>query len=104
MTGFCDLHYAIKSIFLVVTFVAVCSSICLLSRVFGRKKRIQELLVSLCFVLSGAMLILLSAQVKSAHPSWRVSPIIESVSALPIILLILLLLAIIATLLTIVLK
>lgn len=104
MTGFCDLHYAIKSIFLVVTFVAVCSSICLLPRVFGRKKRIQELLVSLCFVLSGAMLILLSAQVKSAHPSWRVSPIIESVSALPIILLILLLLAIIATLLTIVLK
>lgn len=104
MIGFCDLHYAVRSIFLVVTFVAVCSSICLLPRVFSRKKLMPKLLVPLCFLLSGAMLILFAAQVKSAHPSWHISPIIESVTALPVILPILLLLAIIATLLTIVIK
>ena len=71
MIGFCDLHYAVKSFFLVVTFVAVCSSICLLPRVFSRKKLMPKLLVPLCFLLSGAMLILFAAQVKSAHPSWH---------------------------------
>ena len=104
MIGFCDLHYAIKSFFLVVTFVAVCSSVCLLPHAFGRKRLIPKLLVPLCFMLSGAMLILFAAQVKSAHPAWKLTPIIESVTALPIILPILLLLAIIATLLAIVLK
>lgn len=104
MIGFCDLHYAVKSIFLVVTFVAVCSSICLLPRVFSRKKLMPKLLVPLCFLLSGAMLILFAAQVKSAHPSWHISPIIESVTELPVILPILLLLAVITTLLTIVIK
>lgn len=104
MIGFCDLHYAVKSFFLVVTFVAVCSSVCLLPRVFSRKKLMPKLLVPLCFLLSGAMLILFAAQVKSAHPSWHISPIIESVAALPVILPILLLLAVIATLLTIVIK
>ena len=104
MIGFCDLHYAIKSFFLVVAFVAVCSSVCLLPHAFGRKRLIPKLLVPLCFMLSGAMLILFAAQVKSAHPAWKLTPIIESVTALPIILPILLLLAIIATLLAIVLK
>lgn len=104
MIGFCDLHYAIKSFFLVVTFIAVCSSICLLPRVFSRKKLMPKLLVPLCFVLSGAMLILFAAQVKSAHPSWHITPIIESVTALPVILPILLLLAVIAVLLTIVIR
>ena len=104
MIGFCDLHYAVKAIFLVVTFVAVCSSICLLPRVFSRKKLIPKLLVPLCFVFSGAMLVLFAAQVKSAHPSWRISPIVESVTALPVILPILLLLAVIAALLTIVIQ
>ena len=104
MIGFCDLHYAVKSIFLVVTFVAVCSSICLLPRVFGRKRLIPKLLVPLCFVLSGAMLILFAAQVKSAHPAWRTSPIVEGATALPVILPILLLLAVIVVLLTIVIQ
>ena len=104
MTGFCDLNYAVKSVFLAVTFVAVCSGICLLPRVFGRKRLMPKLLVPLCFVLSGAMLILFAAQVKSAHPAWRLTPMIESVTALPIILPILLLLAVIAVLLTIVLQ
>lgn len=104
MTGFCDLHYAVKSIFLVVTFVAVCSGICLLPRVFSRKKLVPKLLVPLCLVSSGAMLILFAAQVKSAHPAWRTSPIVEGATALPVILPILLLVAVIATLLTIVIK
>ena len=104
MIGFCDLHYAVKSSFLVVAFVAVCSSICLLPRVFSRKKRMPKLLVPLCCVLSGAMLVLFAAQVKSAHPAWRLTPMIESVTALPIILPILLLLSVIAVLLTIVLQ
>ena len=104
MIGFCDLHYAVKSFFLVVTFVAVCSSICLLPRVFSRKKLMPKLLVPLCFMLSGAMLILYAAQVKSAHPAWKLTPIIESVTALPVILPILLLLAVIAVLFTIVIK
>ena len=104
MIGFCDLHYAVQSIFLVVTFVAVCSSICLLPRVFSRKKLMPKLLVPLCFLLSGAMLILFAAQVKSAHPAWKLTPVIESVTELPVILPILLLLAIIAVLLIIVVK
>ena len=104
MTGFCDLNYAVKSVFLAVTFVAVCSGICLLPRVFGRKRLIPKLLVPLCVVLSGAMLILFAAQVKSAHPAWKRTPMIESVSALPVILPILLLLAVIAVLLTIVIQ
>lgn len=104
MIGFCDLHYAVKSIFLVVTFVAVCSSVCLIPRVFSRKKLMPKLLVPLCFLLSGTMLILFAAEVKSAHPAWKLTPIIKSVTELPIILPILLLLAIIATLLTIVIK
>ena len=104
MIGFCDLHYAVKSIFLVVTFVAVCSGICLLPRVFSRKKLLPKLLVPICIILSGAMLILFAAQVKSAHPAWKLTPIIESVTSLPIILPVLLLLVIIATLLTVALK
>ena len=104
MIGFCDLHYAIKSFFLVVTFVAVCSSICLLPRVFGRKRLIPKLLVPLCFVLSGAMLILFAAQVKSAHPAWKLTPIVEGAAALPVIIPILLLLAVIVVLLTIVIQ
>lgn len=104
MIGFCDLHYAVKSIFLVVTFVAVCSSICLLPRVFSRKKLMPKLLVPLCFILCGGMLILFAAQVKSAHHAWKLTPIIESVTELPVILPILLLLAVITTLLTIVIK
>lgn len=104
MTGFCDLHYAIKSFFLVVTFAAVCSSVCLLPCVFGRKRLLPKLLVSLCLLLSGAMLILFAAQVKSAHPAWRLTPMIERVAALPVILPILLLLAIIATLLAVAFK
>lgn len=67
MIGFCDLHYAVKSFFLVVTFVAVCSGVCLLPRVFSRKKRMPKLLVSLCCLLSGAMLILFAAQVQVRH-------------------------------------
>ena len=101
MIGFCDLHYAVKSFFLVVTFVAVCSSICLLPRVFSRKKLMPKLLVPLCFLLSGAMLILFAAEVKSAHPAWKLTPIVEGAAALPVILPILLLLAVIAVLLTI---
>ena len=104
MIGFCDLHYAVKSIFLVVTFVAVCSGICLMPRVFSRKKLLPKLLVPLCIIFSGAMLILFAAQVKSDHPSWHISPIIERVTELPIILPALLLLVIIATLLTVVLR
>ena len=104
MIGFCDLHYAVKSIFLVITFVAVCSGICLLPRVFSRKKLLPKLLVPICIILSGAMLILFAAQVKSAHPAWKLTPIIESVAELPVILPILLLLTVIATLLTIVIK
>lgn len=104
MIGFCDLNYAVKSIFLVVTFVAVCLSICLLPRVFGRKMLIPKLLVPLCSVLSGAMLILFAAQVKSAHPAWRLSPIVEDATAMPVILPILLLLAVIAVLLTVAIK
>ena len=49
MIGFCDLHYAVKSFFLVITFVAVCSSICLLPHVFSRKKLMPKLLIPLCF-------------------------------------------------------
>lgn len=64
----------------------------------------RKLLVPLCFVLSGAMLILFAAQVKSAHPAWRTSPIVEGATALPVILPILLLLAVIAVLLTIVIQ
>ena len=104
MIGFCDLNYAVKAIFLVITFVAVCSSICLLPRAFRRKKLLLELIFSLCFLLSGAMLILFAAQVKSDHPSWRTSPIVERVTALPVILPILLLLTIIAALLIIMIK
>ena len=104
MMGFCDLNYAVKSIFLVITFVAVCSSICLLPRVFSRKKLVPKLLVPLCCVLSGAMLILFAAQVKSAHPAWKLTLIVEGATALPVILPIFLLLAVIATLLTIVIK
>lgn len=104
MIGFCDLHYAVKSIFLVVTFVTVCLSACLLPRALCRKRLMTKLLVPLCFILSGAMLILFAAQVKSAHPAWRTSTIVEGVTALPIILPILLLLAIIAVLLIIVVK
>lgn len=52
MIGFCDLHYAVKSIFLVVTFVAVCSGICLLPRVFSRKNYCQNFLFQ--FVLYSA--------------------------------------------------
>ena len=104
MMGFCDLNYAAKAIFLVITFVAVCSSVCLLPRAFIRKKLIPKLLVPLCFVLSGAMLVLFAAQVKSAHPAWRTSPIVEGATALPVILPILLLLAVIAVLLTIVIQ
>ena len=62
MIGFCDLHYAIKSLFLAVTFVAVCSSICLLPRVFSGKAD-AKLLVPLCFVLSRANSDLFAAQV-----------------------------------------
>ena len=104
MIGFCDLHYAVKSIFLVVTFITVCLSACLLPRAFLRKKLMPKLLVPLCFLLGGAMLIMFAAQVKSAHPAWRTSPIVEGVTELPIILPILLLLAIIAVLFIIVLK
>lgn len=104
MIGFCDLHYAVKSFFLVVTFVAVCSSVCLLPRVFSRKKLMPKLLVPLCFLLSGAMLILFAAEVKSAHPAWKLTPIVEGAAALPVIIPILLLLAVIAVLLTIVIK
>ena len=104
MMGFCDLNYAVKSIFLVITFVAVCSGICLLPRVFSRKKLVPKLLVPLCLVSSGAMLILFAAQVKSAHPAWRTSPIVEGATALPVILPILLLVAVIAVLLTIVIQ
>ncbi|MDO5124688.1 MAG: hypothetical protein Q4D44_08515 [Eubacteriales bacterium] len=104
MIGFCDLHYAVKSIFLVVTFVTVCLSACLLPRALCRKKLITKLLVPLCFLLGGAMLITFAAQVKSAHPAWRTSTVVEGVTALPIILPILLLLAIIAVLLIIVVK
>ena len=104
MIGFCDLHYGVKSFFLVVTFVAVCSGICLLPRVFSRKKLIPKLLVPLCFLLSGAMLILFAAEVKSAHPAWKLTPIVEGAAALPVIIPILLLLAVIAALLTIVIK
>lgn len=104
MIGFCDLHYAVKSFFLVVTFVAVCSSICLLPRVFSRKRQLPKLLVPLCFILSGAMLILFASEVKSAHPSWKLTPIIESVTALPIIIPILILLSIIVILLAVVFK
>ena len=104
MIGFCDLHYAVKSFFLVVTFVAVCSGICMLPRVFSRKKLLPKILVPICFILSGAMLILFAAQVKSAHPAWKLTPVIESVSSLPIILPALLLLVIIATLLKVVLR
>ncbi len=104
MIGFCDLNYVIKAIFLVITFIAVCTSICLLPRSFRRKKLSLELLVPLCFLLSGAMLILFAAQVKSAHPSWRTSPIVEYVTQLPVILPILLLIAIAVSLLVIVIK
>ena len=98
MIGFCDLHYAIKSFFLVVTFVAVCSSICLLPRVFSRKKLMPKLLVPLCFVFSGAMLILFAVEVKSAHPAWHTTPLIDRVTALPVIIPILLLLFVITVL------
>ncbi len=101
MTGFCDLHYAIKSFFLVVTFVAVCVSVCLLPRVFRGKRLTPKLLVPLCLALSGAMLILLAAQVKSAHPAWRLTPIVEGAAVLPVILPVFLLLAVFAVLLTI---
>ena len=104
MIGFCDLHYAVKSIFLVVTFVAVCFGICMLPSVFSRKKLIPKLLVPICIILSGAMLILFAAQVKSEHPAWKLTPIIERVTSLPIILPVLLLLVIIAALLTVALK
>ena len=104
MIGFCELNYAVKALFLVVTFVAVCFSICLLPRTFRKKKRIYKFLVLLCFLLSGAMLILFAVQVKSYHPSWRLTPIVESVTALPIILPILLLLSILLLLLIIAIK
>ena len=104
MIGFCDLNYAVKAIFLTITLIAVCSSICLLPRVFRRKKLLIEVVVALCLVLSGAMLLLYAAQVKSAHPSWRISPTVERVAALPVIFPILLLLSIIAALLVIVIR
>ena len=104
MIGFCDLHYAVKSFFLVVTFIAVCSSICLLPRVFGRKSLIPKLLVPICFLLSGTMLILFAAEAKTAHPAWKLTPIIEAATSLPIILPILLLMAVIVVLLTIMVK
>lgn len=104
MIGFCDLNYAVKSFFLVVTFVAVCLSICLLPRVFSRKKLMPKLLVPLCFMLSGAILIIFAAEAKTAHPAWKLTPMIESVTALPVILPILILIAIIATLLAVVFK
>ncbi len=104
MTGFCDLNYAVKALFLVVTFVAVCFSICLLLRTFRKKKRMPKFLVLLCFLLGGTMLILFAAQVKSYHPSWRTSPLVERVTALPVILPMLLLLSILTVLLIIAVK
>lgn len=104
MIGFCNLNYAVKALFLVVTFVAVCFSVCLMLRTFRRKKRMPKFLVLLCFLLGGAMLILFAAQVKSYHPSWRTSPIVERVTALPVILSILLLLSILTVLLIIAIK
>lgn len=104
MIGFCELNYAVKALFLVITFIAVCFSICLMVPVFRNKKWVPKLLVSLCFLLGGAMLILFSIQAKSAHPSWRTTPIVESVTALPVILPILLLLSILTVLLSISIK
>lgn len=104
MIGFCDLNYAVKALFLVVIFVAVCSSVCLVPRTFRRKKLMPKLIVILCFLLSGAMLILFAAQVKSYHPSWRTSPLVEMVTAWPVIFPILLLVIIIVAILIIVVK
>lgn len=104
MIGFCELNYAVKALFLVVTFVAVCFSICLLLRTFRRKKWTPKILVSLCFLLGGTMLVLFAAQVKSYHPSWRTSKVVERVTALPVILPILLLLSIMTVLLIIAIK
>lgn len=104
MMGFCNLNYAVKAVFLVITFIAVCLNICLLPVTFRRKKLIPKLLVSLCFLLGGQMLILFAAHVKSFHPSWRTSQIVESVVSLPVILPVLLLLVIYTVLLVIAIK
>lgn len=102
MIGFSDLSYSVKAIFLAITLITFCTSICLVSRAFRRKKLLLYLGVGLCLVLSGAMLLLFATHVKSAHPSWWSSPLAERVAALPVIFPILLLFIIIAALVVII--
>ena len=104
MIGFCDLNYAVKALFLVATFVAVCFNICLLPRTFQSQKPIQIVVVTFCFLLGGMMLIMFAVHVKSFHPSWSISPIAESMAALPIIFPIMLLIIIITALFMIMVK
>lgn len=98
MIGFCDLNFAVKAVFLVITFITVCGGICLIPYAFRMKMRLSATIALLCLVLSGTMLILFAAHVKSAHPAWHTTPLIDSVTALPVIFPVLLLLSVIAVL------
>lgn len=98
MTGFCDLSYAVKTVFLVITFITVCGGLCLIPYALRMKMKASVLTAFLCFAISGTMLILFAVEVKSAHPAWRTTPLIDRVTALPVILPILLLLFVIAVL------
>ena len=98
MTGFCDLSYAVKTVFLVITFITVCGGLCLIPYAFRMKMKASVLTAFLCFAISGTMLILFAVEVKSTHPAWRTTPLIDRVTALPVILPILLLLFVIAAL------
>ena len=98
MTGFCDLSYAVKTVFLVITFITVCGGLCLIPYALRMKMKASVLTAFLCLAISGTMLILFAVEVKSAHPAWRTTPLIDRVTALPVILPILLLLFVIAAL------
>ena len=98
MTGFCDLSYAVKTVFLVITFITVCGGLCLIPYAFRMKMKASVLTAFLCFAISSTMLILFAVEVKSTHPAWRTTPLIDRVTALPVILPILLLLFVIAVL------
>ena len=98
MTGFCDLSYAVKTVFLVIIFITVCGGLCLIPYALRMKMKASVLTAFLCLAISGTMLILFAVEVKSAHPAWRTTPLIDRVTALPVILPILLLLFVIAVL------
>lgn len=94
MIGFCDLNYAAKAVFLVFAFMNVCMSLCMMPGVFRRKRIVPDILISVCFLLSAAVLVLLAAHVKSYHPSWTSSPEVDTAASIPLVIPVMLLLAV----------